>query len=280
MKRNLCDGAGRGVAGRRQLAAAEARTRARLSSAERSRLAAHLAMTLNSLLLAAVLLPGATTLRCAAPTTLPGRPGSAVAGVSRRAAVETAAAFALTLSPLTSSAALAGPPTKAKRELQPELVQLLWVQEATGQETRLIESGKYKTLQRLNVKRAVGMLLDNYDLNGRIVAASAYAPSGQQQRAINYGSTAIEDLTQILEYFPDKLKANTLTPEQSRFVLAALRDASENIDRFMALMPAEVVERARAQVAEENRMNVEEMPKDVEILNPPTVGAVAEAASG
>ena len=45
-------------------------------------------------------------------------------------------------------------------------------------------------------------------------------------------------------------------------------------------MPAEVVERARAQVAEENRMNVEEMPKDVEILNPPTVGAVAEAASG
>ena len=62
------------------------------------------------------------------------------------------------------------------------------------------------------------MLLDNYDLNGRIVAASAYAPSGQQQRAINYGSTAIEDLTQILEYFPDKLKANTLTPEQSRFV--------------------------------------------------------------
>lgn len=246
--------------------------------AERNRLAAHLAMTLNSLLLAAVLLPGATTLRCAAPTTLPGRPGSAVSGVSRRAAVETAAAFALTLSPLTSSAALAA--ARGPRELQPELVQLLWVQEATGQETRLIETGKYKTLQRLNVKRAVGMLLDNYDLNGRIVAASAYAPSGQQQRAINYGSTAIEDLTQILEYFPDKLKANTLTPEQSRFVLAALRDASENIDRFMALMPAEVVERARAQVAEENRMNVEEMPKDVEILNPPTVGAVAEAASG
>ena len=175
---------------------------------------------------------------------------------------------------------MSAPARTNERELQPELVQLLWVQEATGQETRLIESGKYKTLQRLNVKRAVGMLLDNYDLNGRIVAASAYAPSGQQQRAINYGSTAIEDLTQILEYFPDKLKANTLTPEQSRFVLAALRDASENIDRFMALMPAEVVERARAQVAEENRMNVEEMPKDVEILNPPTVGAVAEAASG
>ena len=74
-------------------------------------------MTLNSLLLAAVLLPGATTLRCAAPTTLPGRPGSAVAGLSRRAAVETAAAFALTLSPLTSSAALAA--ARGPRELQP-----------------------------------------------------------------------------------------------------------------------------------------------------------------
>ena len=240
---------------------------------ERSRLAAHLAMTLNSLLLAAVLLPGATTLRCAPPTrgqTVPPSPASA--GNRRRGGGGTRSALAITR---PRRCAARGP-----RELQPELVQLLWVQEATGQETRLIETGKYKTLQRLNVKRAVGMLLDNYDLNGRIVAASAYAPSGQQQRAINYGSTAIEDLTQILEYFPDKLKANTLTPEQSRFVLAALRDASENIDRFMALMPAEVVERARAQVAEENRMNVEEMPKDVEILNPPTVGAVAEAASG
>ena len=115
----------------------------------------------------------------------------------------------------------------------------------------------------------------------RFIAASFYCEPEQIAAATQYGNTAVESLIQILEYFPDKLKANTLTPEQSRFVLAALRDASENIDRFMALMPAEVVERARAQVAEENQQNLEEMPKDQELLNAPTtVGSVAEVASG
>lgn len=53
---------------------------------------------------------------------------------------------------------------KKKKPLKPELVQILRVKESTGQETRLISTGKYKDLQRLNIKRAIGMMLDNSDV--------------------------------------------------------------------------------------------------------------------
>ena len=51
----------------------------------------------------------------------------------------------------------------------------------------------------------------------------------------------MEGLIQILEYFPDKLKVNDITPEQKRFVLAALDSVSRNIDSFLSLMPADEV---------------------------------------
>jgi len=51
----------------------------------------------------------------------------------------------------------------------------------------------------------------------------------------------VEGLIQILEYFPDKLKVNDITPEQKKFVLAALNSVSRNIDSFLSLMPADEV---------------------------------------
>ena len=132
---------------------------------------------------------------------------------------------------------------------------ILRVQEATTQETRLVKTGKYKELQRLNIKRAVNFMLENYSLRDRFVTASAFAPLEQQQQATDYAQTAVESLIQILEYFPDKLQANDLTPAQSQFVLAALVSTSKSIDSFLALMPGDAVDAAKAQVAEENSMN-------------------------
>ena len=139
--------------------------------------------------------------------------------------------------------------------LREQLVLILRVQEATRQETRLVSTGKYKELQRLNIKRAVSFMLENYDLRDRFVTASAFAPLGEQQRATEYAQTAVEGLIQILEYFPDKLSANDLSPAQKDFVLAALASTSKSIDSFFLLMPDEVVAAARAQIAEENRLN-------------------------
>ena len=101
-------------------------------------------------------------------------------------------------------------------------------------------------------ERAVGMMLDNYDLRDRFVRASAYAPGDKQQQALLYGQTAVESLIQILEYFPQDLQANSLSPEQTKFVLGALGSVSKSIDSFLAFMPDDVVESAREQVKEEN----------------------------
>lgn len=91
---------------------------------------------------------------------------------------------------------------KKRQPLQPELVQILRVQESTGQEAKLVSTGKLKDLQRLNIKRSVGMILDNSDLQGRFVAATAYADPNRVSEATEYGNEAVEALVQILEYFP------------------------------------------------------------------------------
>lgn len=162
---------------------------------------------------------------------------------------------------------------RAALPLEPELVLILRVQEATAQETRLIKTGKYKELQRLNIKRAVRFLLDNYELQQRFVNAASYAPRSRVVSAGSAGNAAAEALIQILEYFPQDLTANSLSPEQARFVLAALSACSRSIDEFLALMPPEAVEKAQAQVAEENRLNelelVDEDGNKAIMINPP-----------
>jgi len=134
-------------------------------------------------------------------------------------------------------------------------VLILRVKEASSQEARLIKTGKYKEVQRLNVKRAIKFMLDNYALNERFVKAASFAPSGQVMTAGQYGQNAVESLTQILEYFPDKLVANDLTRDQEKFVMAALDNTNKNIDLFCELMPPTAVDAAKAQLEEENKLN-------------------------
>ena len=90
---------------------------------------------------------------------------------------------------------------KKRQPLQPELVLILRVQESTGQEAKLVSSGKNKDLQRLNIKRSTSMILENSDLQGRFVAASVYADPSKVSEATEYGNNAVEALVQIQEYF-------------------------------------------------------------------------------
>ena len=159
-------------------------------------------------------------------------------------------------------------PSRSVKLLQENLVLILRVKEACGQETRLISTGKYKELQRLNIKRAVGFMLENYSLRDRFVSASAFAPLEKQQVATDYAQTAVESLIQILEYFPDKLAVNDLTSTQKDFCLSALKSTTRSIDSFLTLMPPEIVEKAVAQIAEENELNEQEVSEyDVKIIN-------------
>jgi len=189
--------------------------------------------------------------------------------------------LSIALATATSSATLpafAAQKKMARAPLKPELVLILRVKEACEQETRLIRTGKFRELQRLDVKRAIGMMIENYDLRDRFVRASAYAPSDRVSDATVYGNTATEALIQILEYFPSKLTATDLTREQQSFVLSALTSCSKSIDSFLLLMPADDVRAARAQIEEENALNLKEFP-DGEYLNAPVVGAQTNLSS-
>ena len=87
------------------------------------------------------------------------------------------------------------------KTVQTPLYNILRVREATEQESRLIKSGKFKDVQRANVKLAVRFMVDNYRLNDNFIAASAYLTGDKRVNAGNIGQNVVQNLYTILEYF-------------------------------------------------------------------------------
>jgi len=87
------------------------------------------------------------------------------------------------------------------KSVQTPLYYILRVREATEQETRLIKSGKFKDVQRANVKLAVRFMIDNYRLNDNFIAASAFLTGDKKIKAVDLGQTVVQNLYTILEYF-------------------------------------------------------------------------------
>ena len=111
---------------------------------------------------ALALLGSSQALRPAARTTVAMQPQLSI---SRRQLATAATAAAVSSLPMPGSwRASAASNLKKKKALVPELVLILRVKESTFQETRLITSGKFKDLQRLNIKRAIGMMLENSEV--------------------------------------------------------------------------------------------------------------------
>ena len=94
------------------------------------------------------------------------------------------------------------------------LYNILRVREATLQESRLITTGKFKDVQRANIKLAIRFMVENYRLADSFVAASTYLDGGYQRRieAGQIGQSAVQNLYTILEYFDsadvENLKVN------------------------------------------------------------------------
>ena len=102
------------------------------------------------------------------------------------------------------------------KSLRSYLYTILRVREATLQEARLINSGKFKDVQRANVKLAIRFILKNYRLADTFIAASAYLEDNSKRiSAGEVGSTAVQNLQTILEYFDSSdvsnLKVSSLT---------------------------------------------------------------------
>lgn len=151
---------------------------------------------------------------------------------------------------------------------------ILRVQEATLQEERLVRSGKFKDLQRANVKFAITLMLKNYRFADAFTTATTLASSTLD--AAQVGRDAVDALQQILEYFDASsrsLKVDTISGEKLDFVLRALTAANTRIDAFLTYMPPAEVEKAKAVVKAENDKNLAEykkaFPDEPVYLNPP-----------
>lgn len=197
--------------------------------------------------------------------------------VSRRKLLQSTIASTLSVGIL--SASTARPVLAAERRSKEQcLYTILRVKEATAQEARLIKSGKFKDVQRANVKLAIGFILDNYRLSDNFVQASAFIDDNSRRvSAGNVGQAAVQNLYTILEYFDasdvQNIKVGSAGMSgKEDLVLKGLETASNNIDEFLSYFPKGEVESVREKILQENELNRKEWdPALGDIVNLPQV---------
>ena len=127
--------------------------------------------------------------------------------VSRRRLVQSASVLFTGMTSVligsSSSVIMPSPAFAAERQsLDSVLYRIMRAKEAILQETRLIKTGKFKDVQRANVKLAVGFVVRNYRLNDAFVTASSYLDGNDRRvEAGQVGQSAVQNLYTILEYF-------------------------------------------------------------------------------
>lgn len=196
---------------------------------------------------------------------------AAVALLGGAPAPEQAAAFAPSDLGMADTASTPRIPLKNSdpKRLQNSIYLISRVQEATAQQERLVSTGKFKDAQRNNIKMALKMMLDNYQLGDQIVIASGYLDPDKIIKASQAGNEAIDTLQTAQEYFAKDLKVAGLTDEQRTFIVQAMQSTRSKLDGFLAYLPEDVVQKARRQVEEENELNMKEfVGQDGGITNP------------
>uniref|UniRef100_A0A6U3UKQ2 Uncharacterized protein n=1 Tax=Ditylum brightwellii TaxID=49249 RepID=A0A6U3UKQ2_9STRA len=162
--------------------------------------------------------------------------------------------------PLISNAEEEEPKKFKGKPLESCIYTILRVREATEQETRLIKSGKFKDVQRANIKLAVRFMVNNYRLADNFVAASAYLEGSKRIEAGNVGQNAVQSLYTILEYFDSadvqNLKVGSASlAGKDTIVINGLDSVRKDIDSFLSYFPSDVIDSQSAKIKEENDLN-------------------------
>eukprot|EP00584_Thalassiosira_punctigera_P003552 CAMPEP_0172532326 /NCGR_PEP_ID=MMETSP1067-20121228/5424_1 /TAXON_ID=265564 ORGANISM="Thalassiosira punctigera, Strain Tpunct2005C2" /NCGR_SAMPLE_ID=MMETSP1067 /ASSEMBLY_ACC=CAM_ASM_000444 /LENGTH=259 /DNA_ID=CAMNT_0013316833 /DNA_START=15 /DNA_END=794 /DNA_ORIENTATION=+ len=185
------------------------------------------------------------------------------------------AAATLLESPLSALAEEDAPPSPQTSKIKPlsfYIYKILRAREATEQESRLISTGKFKDVQRANVKLAVKFIINNYQLSDSIIAASSYLKGNARVQASGVGQSAVQSLYTIVEYFDsadvENIKVNSLAGKEA-IVINGLKSVRRDIDDLLSMFPTDVVQEAKARIMEENELNYKEFdPSLGSILNP------------
>jgi hypothetical protein len=139
----------------------------------------------------------------------------------------------------------------------------------------LIISGKFKDMQRANVKLAVKFMVQNYRLSDSVVGASTFLSGGnsQQMSAIDTGQMAVQNLQTILEYFDSsdvqniKVGSNSMSGKEE-IVVKGLEATRIKLDEFLSFFDEATVTRVKNQVQNENDLNILEFDKSLgDIIN-------------
>ena len=139
----------------------------------------------------------------------------------------------------------------------------------------MIKSGKFKDMQRANVKLAVKFMVQNYKLSDSVVAASTFLSGGnsQQMSAIDTGQMAVQNLQTILEYFDAsdvqniKVGSNSMSGKEE-IVVKGLEATRIKLDEFLSFFDEATVTRVKDQVQSENDLNIAEFDKSLgDIIN-------------
>jgi len=145
--------------------------------------------------------------------------------------------------------------------LQPQLVALLRVKESIGQEMRQINTGEYTITsdEEDHMKRAVGTMLDTLFIGDCMAFnARSFAPLAKVSQATELASEACSELLRLEQHLkPKQPKQTTWWPKYNSptTILACLGKVDKSISEFLTLMPAKVLAAAKAQVAEENKLD-------------------------
>jgi len=173
--------------------------------------------------------------------------------------------------------ALAEDEEEEVRTVRTPLYSILRSREAMEQETRLIKSGRFKDVQRANVKLAVKFMAENYRLNDNFIAAGAYLVGDRKSKAFDVGTNVVQNLYTILEYFDssdvENIKVGSLSMAgKEQLVLKGLDSSKKGIDDFVSFFPKDDVLAVAAKIEAENELNMREFDKElnggVGILNP------------
>lgn len=139
----------------------------------------------------------------------------------------------------------------------------------------MIISGKFKDMQRANVKLAVKFMVQNYRLSDSVVGASTFLSGGnsQQMSAIDTGQMAVQNLQTILEYFDSsdvqniKVGSNSMSGKEE-IVVKGLEATRIKLDEFLSFFDEATVTRVKNQVQNENDLNILEFDKSLgDIIN-------------
>eukprot|EP00979_Chaetoceros_neogracilis_P006371 scaffold1290_cov230-Chaetoceros_neogracile.AAC.2 len=154
------------------------------------------------------------------------------------------------------------------RTVQTPLYSILRVREAAEQESRLIKTGKFKDVQRANVKLAVKFMVENYRLNDNFIAASGYLIGEKRIKAGEIGQTVVQNLFTILEYFDasdvQNIKVGSAAlAGKEKIVLDGLQATRKGIDDFLSYFPKDDVLAVVTRIESENSLNEKEFDKEL-----------------